>query len=1560
MHFLAKCCGVRLHELSLTESVDVSEILGTYEPETITMLVHSLKEQLYAVTPHLAFLALNNSSEQRGAAQSAVNMLLGFLESARFLEDMQQLGCDIAAVDSWIRDVQRELKLWINPKFDSDDLSLLLTAVERLVFVIREKIRSNSEDFRFRWADGQLVQAVERGEWILFRHIHFASPALLDRLNSLLEPDGNFSAVWNITSFSCFSQKILFCCDVVGFLLLTECGEPHIVRPHPNSRIFFTSEASQEADLRLSKALRNRCVELHFGAFPFAYNVADVASPHVGAPEVSTDTQRNALLQKGILSERCTLSRALADIFAAAVTAADIAEKGAAYRNAQSVVVFAALLEFTRSQCRNLSCASPLLPELLDAFQLVPSGGRTRREAKNHRLFAALAVTLLKALCCSICQLSVDFVDDNQQEISDDAKAKQNFFTPIVNGLRSENLDTIYAHHVSKRALLHWTSMSAVASSIVMTPSVEALWASFELVCGSAFLQSPNAKTLSSILDFARPLFCAFFSLIGCDTWNRLLALVEHSCSPAEAPIRSGDSAGCFSPARQLTTTIRTGLFSVDLFLQLSSSFRYSLVFLQSTWSTCFCAERRHLTQFSRRLLLQCLHAVPILELPNFLSFLKIFLAATEKNIPPLVFADLKRFVRNVERYCSFIQHLGVGLETCVKRCLPSRPEVLLFLQTLSPLQQAAAVLVQNKSCVMPFAFPAACLDDADVTQRLHSVAVVSRIYKDVLELLAYIPSESNSAVSHPANVFDRPDLETHLTTMHDTRVFSLWDLRLNISVDPKASFSSNNAFLRALRCSEMAWLPGPTEVAHFLDACFQSVDFLFREDDKCSEPVFPFLDSLCTCVGLCVAVCKDQAENCLLCNMMTSDQNSVIGNQRSSNSSQAVLQKLADEARGLWNWLSRQHADQGLLEQFMDAACRCQIETRILSAASGQQRRRCSNFLFTMSDPVTELRIRYPYIDVANFLLDRGLIAALSRGLLGGENYDSAVGRRFQDVVHVMATVQCMRVVKQNRSCNEQLFQMSRSVWDSIAPQCTHLLVNYSKQALHGVIACQTPKRTVFPAIDVCALLHIVQLFRYIADVVEKWKISLRSAEASSCTGAAGAMSSVLSYLSAAKTFVLEHCAVIVRHVSVVCLNVLGPCIVRGLSCLVATVWECEALGAEPAFAHCVAVAQRLDVCAKECFTQSRELLSALSQLMERYQRELPDMLSVSTSFNTLFSLSPSVIQVLCSGHSALQDAPTTPAAPSLSPPAIPVDIQLADPDSFVSWQALLALKFGVQLSSSVRLKDVDELQEAAHFLQALTSGWDATAQCFTATKSINMISPKVVQRDSTLLWDWVVDGIADLCARLDVAFKPANKTLGEVLVARRTEYALLFNDALLQIRTAQSTSIDSDKATARWDNVTEVLQRSVSNATVAMTLVSTQQTAVRDADDVQNVLQASATNAFGVASLHLFTSLIKQQSTVLKPSSGAAQTLSPCLSLAASVSVSSKSVLYQLLWLLSCWRLHSCAGLICGASYRDAVLSHYLTTSLREASRFSLEVERHDATLLHGLTLGVFDMCF
>ncbi len=89
----------------------------------------------------------------------------------------------------------------------------------------------------FEWIDGVLIDALESGASLLVDNVNFCNPAVLDRLNPLLEPH--------------------------GVLLVNERGlvdgEVKVVRPHRDFRLIMAMDPHNG---EISRAMRNRGVEI--------------------------------------------------------------------------------------------------------------------------------------------------------------------------------------------------------------------------------------------------------------------------------------------------------------------------------------------------------------------------------------------------------------------------------------------------------------------------------------------------------------------------------------------------------------------------------------------------------------------------------------------------------------------------------------------------------------------------------------------------------------------------------------------------------------------------------------------------------------------------------------------------------------------------------------------------------------------------------------------------------------------------------------------------------------------------------------------------------------------------------------------------------------------------------------------------------------------------------------------------------------------------------------------------------------------------------------------------
>ena len=95
-----------------------------------------------------------------------------------------------------------------------------------------------SPEGKFQWFESGLVKAMCAGNWVLLKNCNKCPAAVLDRINSLLEPQGKLL----------INER-----GLVG-------GESYTVTPHSEFRIIFTYNPTLG---EVSRALRNRCVEIY-------------------------------------------------------------------------------------------------------------------------------------------------------------------------------------------------------------------------------------------------------------------------------------------------------------------------------------------------------------------------------------------------------------------------------------------------------------------------------------------------------------------------------------------------------------------------------------------------------------------------------------------------------------------------------------------------------------------------------------------------------------------------------------------------------------------------------------------------------------------------------------------------------------------------------------------------------------------------------------------------------------------------------------------------------------------------------------------------------------------------------------------------------------------------------------------------------------------------------------------------------------------------------------------------------------------------------------------------
>jgi midasin len=98
--------------------------------------------------------------------------------------------------------------------------------------------KNQSSEGRFEWVDGPLVRAMTLGHWLVLENVNLASSAVLDRLNSLFEPNGSLV----LSEQGCTSFEGV-----------------RVISPSKGFRLFMTVDPKFG---EISRAMRNRGIEI--------------------------------------------------------------------------------------------------------------------------------------------------------------------------------------------------------------------------------------------------------------------------------------------------------------------------------------------------------------------------------------------------------------------------------------------------------------------------------------------------------------------------------------------------------------------------------------------------------------------------------------------------------------------------------------------------------------------------------------------------------------------------------------------------------------------------------------------------------------------------------------------------------------------------------------------------------------------------------------------------------------------------------------------------------------------------------------------------------------------------------------------------------------------------------------------------------------------------------------------------------------------------------------------------------------------------------------------------
>ncbi|KAI5949267.1 hypothetical protein KGF57_004866 [Candida theae] len=239
IRYMANVLGARLDEFSMNSDVDSMDILGGYEQSDLSRALYNFLNHVYVTLNEFVVIEVKS---KRSDVSQALKVIDAIASGKVTAENYPQFHKQLISING----------------LDGKILSLS----ESLLFKL-----SQPSSLKFEWFDGLLVQAVEEGRWLVLDNANLCPPSVLDRLNSLLETNGT--------------------------LIVNECtlanGEPRVIKPHPNFRLFLTVDPKYG---ELSRAMRNRGVEVYLDSI--SERATSFDRRLLGISEVSKDFSARA------------------------------------------------------------------------------------------------------------------------------------------------------------------------------------------------------------------------------------------------------------------------------------------------------------------------------------------------------------------------------------------------------------------------------------------------------------------------------------------------------------------------------------------------------------------------------------------------------------------------------------------------------------------------------------------------------------------------------------------------------------------------------------------------------------------------------------------------------------------------------------------------------------------------------------------------------------------------------------------------------------------------------------------------------------------------------------------------------------------------------------------------------------------------------------------------------------------------------------------------------------------------------------------------------------------
>ncbi|KAG8091817.1 hypothetical protein GUJ93_ZPchr0012g21118 [Zizania palustris] len=243
IRLLAQLSGNTLNEVNLSSATDVSELLGCFEQYNffrhykvvLSQVEHYVDEYFsLSIDIHWKNLIAERKTLFVKWFEFVIARKCSSICTSTLIEMSRNSSLpSLSLVSDIVEQMKGDLEMFDLPiSFNKDDLSKTLRSIYYL-----QQNEAVHQPVQFEWVAGDLIRAIECGEWIVLDNANFCNPTVLDRINSLVEQERS--------------------------IVVNECGlvdgNPVILKAHPKFRMFLTINAKHG---EISRAMRNRGLEI--------------------------------------------------------------------------------------------------------------------------------------------------------------------------------------------------------------------------------------------------------------------------------------------------------------------------------------------------------------------------------------------------------------------------------------------------------------------------------------------------------------------------------------------------------------------------------------------------------------------------------------------------------------------------------------------------------------------------------------------------------------------------------------------------------------------------------------------------------------------------------------------------------------------------------------------------------------------------------------------------------------------------------------------------------------------------------------------------------------------------------------------------------------------------------------------------------------------------------------------------------------------------------------------------------------------------------------------------